>query len=122
MEYAGVTIPCIGVSMGVDICLTPKENIVHKQFLQLSFLAALATITSYAPDAFAAGDVVDRGNGLIEFLSHRLGPIIIGLGLIGGAGALIIGIPGAVQKIVGVIVGGILLTSIGSMIAIIEGF
>jgi len=95
---------------------------MHKFLLSLVFMAVLVPVMLYAPDALAAGDVVDRGNGLIQFLSHRLGPIIIGLGLIGGAGALIIGIPGAVQKIVGVIVGGILLTSIGSMIAIIEGF
>ncbi len=86
------------------------------------FLAVLAPILLFAPDALAAGDVISRGNGLIEFLSHRLGPILIGLGLVGGAGALILGIPGAVQKILGVIIGGILLTSIGSVISLIEGF
>tara|TARA_R110002073_G_scaffold103173_1_gene233580 strand:+ start:1003 stop:1290 length:288 start_codon:yes stop_codon:yes gene_type:complete len=93
-----------------------------KFFLHLVFLAVTALIVLYAPDAFAAGDVIERGNGLIDFISNRLGPIIIGLGLIGGAGALILGIPGSVQKLLAVVVGGILLTSISSVIGMIQGF
>jgi hypothetical protein len=95
---------------------------MQKLFLQLPFLAVLAAITLYAPDALAAGDVVDRGNGLIDFISTRLGPIIIGLGLVGGAGALILGIPGSVQKLMAVVIGGILLTSIGSVVGLIQSF
>tara|TARA_R110002073_G_scaffold103174_1_gene233585 strand:+ start:984 stop:1271 length:288 start_codon:yes stop_codon:yes gene_type:complete len=94
-----------------------------KTFLLHSLsLAVLALIVLYAPDAFAAGDVIDRGNGLLDFISNRLGPIIIGLGLIGGAGALILGIPGSVQKLLSVVVGGILLTSISSVVGMIQGF
>lgn len=83
---------------------------------------AISLIVFYAPEAFAAGDVVSKGQGLLSFLSERMGPLIIGLGLVGGAGALALGIPGAVQKLLAVVVGGVLLTSIGSVINLIQGF
>lgn len=85
-------------------------------------LLAFVLLALSSGNAYAAGDVVDKGNSLLECLSTRVGPIIIGLGLIGGAAALALGVPGAVQKIVAVVVGGILITSVSSVIALVTGF
>ncbi len=90
--------------------------------IPILYFALLAPLILYSPDAYAAGDIVSRGSGLLDFISHSLGPLMIGLGLVAGAGALIFGMPGAIQKIMGVVVGGILLTSIASVITLIEGF
>lgn len=94
---------------------------MHNRILPLASFAALALVMFWAPNAFAAGDIISRGDGLIAFLSERIGPIVIGLGLVAGAAALALGIPGAVQKLLAVVVGGILLTSVGSVLAIING-
>lgn len=89
----------------------------------LTAVASVAFISLFGVDAFAqSGDVVSSGNGLILFISSKLGPIVLGLGLVMGAGSLILGIPGAVQKLTGVVVGGILLTSIDPVVRVIQGF
>ena len=91
-------------------------------FVNLASVASLGLVVLHAPDVFAAGDLINKGHGMVAFLSQKLGPIIIGLGLIGGAAALSLGIPGAVQKILAVVVGGVLITSVGSIITLITSF
>ena len=95
---------------------------MHKRIIPLATFTALALVLFWSPDAFAAGNIIDRGDSLISFLSERVGPIVIGLGLVAGAAALALGIPGAVQKLMAVVVGGILLTSVGSVLSIIGSF
>ena len=41
---------------------------------------------------------------------------------IGGAAALALGIPNSVQKLLAVVVGGVLITSVGSVLSLIQGF
>ena len=93
---------------------------MHSRVIPFASFTVLVLVLFWAPDAFAAGDIISRGNGLVSFLSESVGPIIIGLGLIGGAAALALGIPGAVQKLLSVVVGGILLTSVGSVLSFIQ--
>lgn len=97
---------------------------MHKRIISFTTFAALALVLLWSPDTFAGagGDIVGRGDRLVDFLSAKVGPIVIGLGLIAGAGALALGIPGAVQKLVAVIVGGILLTSVTSVLSLISSF
>lgn len=110
-----------GANMNRTQKLVGRASTLAMPALEFLGFAMVLAIIFYAPDAMAAGGLEGKGHGALEFVSKRLGPIIVGFGVVGGAITMIAGIPGAMQKVVFVVIGGIMLTSVDSIVGIIQG-
>src|SRR6516225_4970812 len=77
---------------------------------------ALATAPLVAHAAPGGGPLVNFGQGVLDFLTGVLGPIIFGLGLAAAAVSLVIGSREGMQKALYAVLGGGLLFSIGSVV------
>lgn len=71
--------------------------------------------------AYAAGDpLVNFGNQALSFLTHDLGPIVLGLGLVASFICVILGSRDGVQKAIYAVVGGALLYGLDTVMAFIK--
>lgn len=87
--------------------------------IEAAILAAVLLLPRRAWAGPSTG--VERfGENALEFLSGTLGPIVLGIGLALAAYSLIFGSRDGLQKVVGVIVAGVLLFSVESVVSFIS--